>query len=131
HAQDARRAGPRAATAPPERNASVPGTAMPWYASVHMRIEREKRYPPHVLPRGQSATVRLTFAIDRAGRLVESRIARSSGYPELDQAAVEALQRAQPFPPPPADLPGETFEFAQPMTFRAPQPVKPGTPPAR
>jgi len=39
----------------------------------------------------------LRFAIDRQGRLVKSAIIRGSGYPALDQSALETLQRAQLF----------------------------------
>jgi protein TonB len=36
-------------------------------------------------------------ALDDSGRLVEARVRRSSGHPELDQAALEILRLASPF----------------------------------
>ena len=57
------------------------------------------------------------FAIDRDGRVVESRVMRSSGYKALDQEAIDTLQRAQPFPTPPEGVRGERFEFAVPVKF--------------
>jgi TonB family protein len=42
---------------------------------------------------------------------------RCSGYPALDRETIATVRRAQPFPPPPADLPGATFEFTLPVEF--------------
>lgn len=41
------------------------------------------------------------FAIDRAGRITEMKLVRSTGAAELDAAALAAIEAAQPFPLPP------------------------------
>jgi protein TonB len=46
----------------------------------------------------------LEVAIDADGRLSSTRIRRSSGSPELDQAAIDILQLASPFDPFPREL---------------------------
>jgi protein TonB len=51
---------------------------------------------------GGRATV--AFSIGPAGGLQGVRIARSSGKAQLDQAAIATVQRAAPFPPPPAGV---------------------------
>jgi protein TonB len=59
----------------------------------------------------------LAFTLDRNGEVVTSRVVRSSGFAALDQETIDTVQRAQPFPPPPANMPGETFDFTVPIRF--------------
>jgi TonB family protein len=55
----------------------------------------------------------LVFSVDRKGNLVQRRIARRSGSPDLDAAALQALVEASPFPPPPKGAPLRfTFTYA-------------------
>jgi protein TonB len=49
--------------------------------------------------------------------VVASRVLRTSGYASLDQETIATVQRAQPFPPPPPNMPGDTFEFTVPIKF--------------
>ncbi len=44
------------------------------------------------------------FTVDIKGNLSRIEIRKSSGLPELDAAAIEAVRRAAPFPPPPRGL---------------------------
>ncbi|MGO7419519.1 TonB family protein, partial [Rhizobium ruizarguesonis] len=63
---------------------------------VRARIRRALREPKNV---SGTAGVRLT--ITGSGNLVSAVIFRSSGVPEIDQAAADAVRRASPFSPPP------------------------------
>ncbi len=53
--------------------------------------------------KGQVEVV-LGVTIDRAGRLAELRVLRSSGIPRYDQEAVRTIQDSAPFAVPPAEL---------------------------
>ena len=55
------------------------------------------------------------FTIARNGSLLAVSIIRSSGKPSLDRDAVTAFQRTAPFPPLPADVPGDSQTFS--LTF--------------
>ena len=100
-----------ATTAPPKAHAS-PAVIRAWQSSIAAQIERtNKAYPRAAQARDEKGLVQLVFSLDRAGRVVTSRIERSSGYPSLDDEALAALRRAEPFPTPPADLDGATFVF--------------------
>lgn len=46
--------------------------------------------------------VAVAFQVDGDGRLVGVGVQRSSGYPQVDLAALQAVERAAPFPPPPS-----------------------------
>jgi periplasmic protein TonB len=103
-------------TAPPPPRPTAAETAS-WHRKIVTQLERNKRYPPEARSRRQSGEVLVAFTIDRQGRVVSSRIVRSSGVAALDKEMIAAVQRAQPFPPPPPNMPGETFDFTRLMQF--------------
>jgi protein TonB len=49
--------------------------------------------------------------------VINSRIAHSSGASALDEEALALLRRAQPFPAPPRELPGERVDLTVPIRF--------------
>jgi len=51
------------------------------------------KYPERARRRGVEGDTRLSYDVDKDGRLVNVRVARSSGNDELDRAAVEGAQR--------------------------------------
>ena len=63
---------------------------------VMRRISRVKR--PRV---GTKGTALVAFSITASGGLGSARVARSSGSAQLDQAALQVVRRAAPFPRPP------------------------------
>jgi protein TonB len=104
-------------TAPPRQRTASAIAVTAWNVGIAKQIEKHKGYPPSALPRRESGVTQVAFAIDRDGRLIESRIVHGSGYAALDQEAIDTLRRAQPFPPPPEGLAGERFEFTVPVKF--------------
>jgi protein TonB len=75
-----------------------------WQSRVVARIRRFQRYPRGAKSRGEEGVVSLSFVVNTSGAVVSSRLSRSSGSSELDQAALESLRRASPFPPPPPEI---------------------------
>lgn len=55
-------------------------------------------YPREAIDKAQSGTTRLALLIDAQGRVVESRVVRSSKSPSLDRAAREAIANCQFIP---------------------------------
>jgi protein TonB len=104
-------------TAPPRPHEATAVETKAWFKGIFAQIQRHKAYPPAARARGEKGVVQVAFSIDRQGRLVASRVAHASGYASLDQAAMTTLEKAQPFPPPPADMPGEQFSFTVPVAF--------------
>ena len=93
-------------------------TAIPtWTSRLVAVLERNKRYPPAAQARREQGVVQVFFALDRQGHVVESRVVRSSGAPILDEEALALVQRAQPFPPPPAELTGPQVALTVPIRF--------------
>ncbi len=102
-----------ATTAPPRPHTASAAAINAWHKAIVAQIQRHKTYPPAARAHGEKGVVRVAFSIDRRGRLVAKSIAKASGHVTLDEAAIETLQQAQ-FPPAPADLPGEAFNFTVP-----------------
>jgi protein TonB len=60
-------------------------------AVVDARACEKPRYPPASIRANETGTVLLNFLIDTSGKVLESRVERSSGYPRLDEAARNGL----------------------------------------
>ena len=105
-----------ATTAPPRAHASRAEVSS-WYGKIVTQIARHKSYPQAAQSRGETGTAQVAFAISREGRVISSAIVRSSGHAALDQEAIATVRRAQPFPPAPAELNGNKFDFTVPVGF--------------
>ena len=69
-----------------------------WRQLLRQRIERAKRYPALARRLGMEGTVHVEFRIARDGSVEGVKVAKSSGYPVLDEASVQAIKRAVPLP---------------------------------
>jgi len=85
--------------------------------AVQTRLIDHRSYPRRAQLRRQQGVARLFFALDRDGRVIESRIDQSSGYSLLDAEALAMVERAQPFPPLPDGLARSRLELVVPIQF--------------
>lgn len=121
------RTAPPAVTAPKAETAAAPvnaptmttaGNAMPTYLQVlHAHIARFQQYPRNARRRSQEGTVDVRFTIDRNGNLLTSRLEKSSENALLDEEGLRMLERAEPLPPIPDDIPGESLDITLPILF--------------
>lgn len=86
-----------------------------WGGTIRSRIERRKSYPRAAA--GATGTVQVAIRVGADGRLVGIGLAGSSGNAALDQAALDAVQRAGSFPAAPAELGAGPHDFTLPMSF--------------
>ena len=107
---------PALATSPPRPTPSAAQVSS-WHRKIAQQVERHKGYPAAARARHETGVAQLAFKIDRQGMVVASRVVRTSGFALLDQETIATVQRAQPFPPPPPNMPGDTFEFTVPIKF--------------
>ncbi|WP_156170594.1 energy transducer TonB [Luteimonas sp. FCS-9] len=87
-----------------------------WEARVMARLASYRRYPVAARARGEEGVAIVRLRMDRAGRVLSAVLARSSGSPRLDAAAIETFHRAAPLPSVPDDLPAPV-EIAVPVEF--------------
>ena len=87
----------------------------PWERQVRRRLAGAQRYPRGA--NGASGDVVVSFTISAGGALSGLRIMASSGNPLLDQAALDTVARAAPFPPIPAGAGLSSKDVAIPLGF--------------
>jgi protein TonB len=88
-----------------------------YYGKLAAWLARHKRYPAAARRSRQTGTVRVTFTIDRNGRVLSKRIVASSGHSALDQEVEAMLRRASPMPKIPRELGGSTLTVTLPVVF--------------
>jgi protein TonB len=100
--------------AAPMAGASSSVSPASWRSALMAHLNRHKRFPPG----GSRGTATIAFTIDRSGRVLSARLARSSGDATLDQEAIALARRASPVPAPPPDIgKGGSVLLAVPIRF--------------
>jgi TonB family protein len=89
---------------PIETDASPYGSQEAYLNMVRAAIEKSKRYPAIAITRQIEGRVRVRFVLDTDGRVHDVTVVEKCRYDMLDQAAIEAVRSAAPFPKPPASL---------------------------
>lgn len=82
----------------------------------YMRMLKEKieniwKYPQEAAKRGISGDLYIKFSIRKDGSLGEVELLRTSGYRDLDKAAIKALKDAEPYWPLPDDWQNDVLEI--------------------
>jgi len=88
-----------------------------YIARVRTRIEQRKYYPPSSRRMKEEGTVTVSFLLSHTGELVTLSVASSSGFPSLDDAALDAVRSASPYPPFPKSLTATRLALKVPITF--------------
>jgi len=87
----------------------------PWERQVRRKLAGAQRYPRAA--NGASGDVLVSFTVSASGALSGLLIQASSGNPLLDQAALDTVARAAPFPPIPAGAGLASKAVAIPLGF--------------
>lgn len=107
------------AAAPMQGSASLlPSQASAtWQSALLGHLERHKRYPRKSRRKRQEATTYVRVKINRDGSVVDYSLEKPCAYEALNQETLALIARAQPLPPPPLDIAGDTIEFVVPVEF--------------
>jgi protein TonB len=96
------------------KNGEVGNAAVSNYpGKVRSKLARIAR---SVRAKGRGEVV-VAFAVGSNGGVRSARVARSSGVASVDKAALQAIRKASPFPPIPANAGRSTWEFSIPLAF--------------
>jgi len=90
----------------------------PYAQMVKERIQQQWAYPAAAQNRYIQGDLTIIFRIERNGRLVNSHIARSSGYRMLDEFSLQAVELASPFPPFPEAIPVKFLNINASFAYR-------------
>lgn len=107
--------------AAPQLSAAQP-TADPGLEDVYrMRIRQavdENKHYPHMARRlREEGRVVVAFTIGADGRLIDVHLVKDSGRERLNEAALQAVRDAAPFPPFPESVQRERWDFTLPLSF--------------
>jgi protein TonB len=110
---------PSAAPAAPSAAdvARVNAAKVTWRGILETHLQKFQKYPRSAQRRNIEGTAWLRFRMDRDGKVLSYSIERTSEHDALDEAALAMIERAQPLPPPPADVPGDSIELIIPANF--------------
>jgi protein TonB len=99
--------------------ASAPRIDPSWTALLVKHLQQFQSYPSEARARNEQGLVRIAVSIDRGGHVLARRLLQSSGYPDLDAAAMAWIERAQPMPAfPPSMTQTEIDDLPLPLRFR-------------
>lgn len=90
---------------------------MNWQSSLMLKLNEAKRYPSRARRRREEGVTYLRFRMDREGAVLSASIEQSSGHTLLDNETLALVERVEPLPVPPDDMPGESLEFVVPVEF--------------
>ncbi len=101
------------------RYAGARGIGAVYRKQMRATLSQFVLYPKAVAEeQGVEGKVVVGFMIDRQGRLEETEILESSGYPALDQAVEKMVEFAQPFAALPKHVKNNKVRFAFPVTIK-------------
>lgn len=89
-----------------------------WQSQVIRRLDQNKIYPGDAKQRGEQGAVEIMFSVDSNGRVSGVGLTRSSGFPALDQAALDTARATSPLPPPPEGLAGRSLTMVVRFSLR-------------
>lgn len=81
-------------------------------------LRKHQRYPKMAVRRKIQGYTVLRVSVDRSGNVVNADMELSSEKSVLDKEAFKMLERANPLPAIPTDIPDEEFEFLVPVRFK-------------
>lgn len=85
---------------------------------IALWIQKFKVYPDEARNQNMQGETVVRIRIDRQGNIIYRILERSTGYQQLDRAALDMISRANPVPAVPNDYPqGDLMEFLIPVTF--------------
>jgi periplasmic protein TonB len=87
-----------------------------WEKELVAHFGRHKRYPADRAQK--SAETMVSFVLDRLGHVLSASIAKGSGDPAFDEAALAMIHRSDPVPQPPPAVADEGLSFTLPAIFR-------------
>lgn len=97
----------------PSAGAGAAAAAATYRSILFAHLQRFKRNNAS----NERGTAAVSFTVARSGHASGIRLARSSGYPSIDQEVVALVQRAQPLPPFPSEMREASIHIIAPFSF--------------
>ena len=82
-----------------------------------MRKVSQYHYTPKSSVVSEEGVVVMRITVSRDGRLLDVSLAKSSGFPTLDNGVMDTIRQASPFPPLPPEISGAQHTFILPVNY--------------
>lgn len=89
-----------------------------WQKQVVLKISKAKKYPKTARTKRIEGEVQVRFTLDRYGKVLRAEVGKSSGWPVLDNAAVQTVKDIGKMPTPPNFMSGSEFTLMIPLRYR-------------
>lgn len=101
----------------PRQHAQQESLKQRYIRTLLKRIHRKKHYPHQARRNREHGEVLVSFIISKTGEISQVQIRHSSGYANLDKAALRTISRISPLEPIPNELDIMNWELAVPIAF--------------
>lgn len=95
----------------------MPDVVSNYTVQIRAWLEKHKEYPRRALLRRQQGTALLFLVMGRDGQVLDHRIEETSGHALLDREVTAMIERAQPLPRMPDEVPDARLELVVPVEF--------------
>ena len=89
-----------------------------YLSTLNQLMRRERSYPRSARRQGLEGVVLVELIVDAKGRVRSVKVARSSGYSALDEAALADVRKMQHLPRPPKALKRRALKLRIPFEYR-------------
>jgi len=101
----------------PSASTTHPQAVTSWQQQLLAHLQHYRRYPAQARRLRQQGIAHVRFSVDRLGQISHPRIEHPSGHRLLDEETLATVHRANPVPPPPADITGNPVDVVVPVSF--------------
>jgi protein TonB len=109
---------PTTTAAATANRATTLAATISWQGRLQAHLARFKQYPADAKMSHHEGTPVVRFTMTRAGKVLSYRMENSSGHVSLDREALALIERAQPLPPLPDEVPSSVIELVLPLRFQ-------------
>lgn len=89
-----------------------------YYTQLARYTHKFLKYPPKAWNRGHEGNIRMRVTINREGKMTNTEILEESKFPALNKEAVNAVERASPYPAMPPEIKGNDYTFTFRIAFK-------------
>ena len=93
------------------------GSSNKYFHYLMTTLNKHKSYPVNAKQHKEEGIVLLQFTLNEKGEVIAQKIKKSSGFPDLDAAALEMLFASSPLPVPPTQLQRPRLTLVLPIDY--------------
>lgn len=89
-----------------------------WQKQIIKKIVKSHIYPRAAIAREIEGRAKVSVTIDRTGKILAFEVLEPTGKSQLDKVIPKMMEKMDPLPAPPDDLPDSNLTFTIPISWR-------------